>query len=127
MPSPYRAPEVVADSPARLDNPQAADVFSAGVVLFVMIFGVPPFRSASLSDPHYIHFVHDNEYFWNLFKTPAISKDLKDMINHLLDHDMTTRATLNQIKTLPWFTNQVMTRRMAQAAMRRMHVPYVHP
>ena len=126
-PSPYMAPEVVAASPFPLDNPTAADVFSAGVVLFTMVFRCPPFRQASFSDSHYRLFVAQNDEFWNLFKTPTISKGLKDTINCLLEHDASMRATLDQVRNLPWYSNRVLARREALEAIRKMHRPSNHP
>ena len=41
-----------------------ADIFAAGVILFILVSGLPPFMSTASSDSHYRKFVKNNEKFW---------------------------------------------------------------
>lgn len=47
----YMSPEIYAGQP--FDGPRA-DMWSLGIVLFVMLFGFPPFELASMADPRYV-------------------------------------------------------------------------
>jgi serine/threonine protein kinase len=41
------------------------DMFACGVILFCMLFGRPPFKSASPEDPYYKFIASNNiEKFW---------------------------------------------------------------
>ena len=46
----YMAPEIFT---GKGYSGEAVDVFALGVVLFAMLMGRPPFRTAELSDPYY--------------------------------------------------------------------------
>ena len=41
-----------------------ADIFAAGVILFVFYSGHPPFVNASRKDPYYQMFMKYNSKFW---------------------------------------------------------------
>jgi len=60
--SSYLAPEVFKSNDYIL---QAVDLFSCGVILFLMVVGSPPFRQANLLDTHY-KFIYKGQYsyFW---------------------------------------------------------------
>ena len=58
---PYMAPEVLAQFPHR--GPPV-DIFSAGVLLFILVLGVPPFQKASSSDYFYKLYIYKKEEFW---------------------------------------------------------------
>lgn len=46
----YKAPEILLKQPY---SGQSIDIFSCGVILFMMVNGSPPFRSAAMTDHHY--------------------------------------------------------------------------
>lgn len=48
----YRAPETYLESNEGYDGAKA-DIFALGVILFIMLFGVPPFCMATKEDPLY--------------------------------------------------------------------------
>lgn len=68
-----------------------SDVFSLGIILFIMVMGSPPFMRAERSDRHYLPIAAGKfEFFWknSLSQKPDpnnfISKDLKDLITGML-------------------------------------------
>lgn len=64
----YRAPETYLESNEGYDG-RKADIFSLGVILFILAFGVPPFCLASKEDPLYRHFyrgANASKYFLRL-------------------------------------------------------------
>ena len=56
------APEVISGNPYKGDP---VDIFAAGLILFIMRSGVPPFERALLSDQYFDLFVNEQEYFWS--------------------------------------------------------------
>jgi len=58
------APEIIEK---REYNGFAADIFSLGVILFILVTGHPPFEGANKTDPHFKHIVNnDFKTFWLL-------------------------------------------------------------
>lgn len=77
-----------------------ADIFSAGVVLFILVFKLFPFQSATLSDAFFNSFVNKNASYWQKFKTVRkdIDQHLVDLFNGMLKENPAERFTLEQIK-----------------------------
>lgn len=112
---PYVAPEVLAATPANGGyDPDRADIWSAGIVLYVLLLGTTPWAAAIDSDPEYY------EYFptaalsssapveeqvarpsaWDSLELPA---DALSMLKCLLKPDPATRMGVPEIRTHPWF------------------------
>lgn len=82
------------------------DIFAAGVVLFSMVNGMPPFFKAAPSDPYYKYFFDNNlEQYWaNLSKryNNVISVEFKDLISSMLCADTENRIDVEAILAHPW-------------------------
>ncbi|KAK4876765.1 hypothetical protein RN001_009271 [Aquatica leii] len=89
----YSAPEILlGDS---YDAP-AVDVWSLGVILYMLVCGQAPFQEAN--DSETLTMIMDCKY-----TVPAhISKDCRDLIARMLVRDPEKRATLAQIAAHPW-------------------------
>ena len=91
----YVAPEVLMDE-SKGYNGQAADIWSAGVILYVLLAGFPPFDESSMV-----------ELFRKIvkadFKYPShFTADAKDLVGQILNPDPNKRATIAQIKAHRW-------------------------
>ncbi|KAK5642127.1 hypothetical protein RI129_008294 [Pyrocoelia pectoralis] len=93
----YSAPEILlGDS---YDAP-AVDVWSLGVILYMLVCGQAPFQEAN--DSETLTMIMDCKY-----TVPAhISKDCRDLIARMLVRDPEKRATLAQIAAHPWLAQQ---------------------
>jgi len=116
----YIAPEM------RREDPYCGvkiDIFSCGVVLFIMIFGRPPFRQASSIDPLYKFFSDEQpEKFWDKVERKLnggkeYSMTLKLLMNDLLAADPEKRPTAGKVLEYEWMMQKVYTQEEAATSM----------
>lgn len=84
-------------------------MFSIGVILFIIVQGIFPFKEA-----------RKEEYFYNLILSGQIetyfskvngqnlSNDFKDLILKMFSYNPEERMTLEQLKSHPWVVNSSM-------------------
>mmetsp|Transcript_31346 Transcript_31346/g.28536 ORF Transcript_31346/g.28536 Transcript_31346/m.28536 type:complete len:94 (-) Transcript_31346:325-606(-) len=83
----YMAPEI--EEGKRYDGVKT-DMFSLGVLLFLFVFGKPPFFKACPSDPFFRFIYHGKtQKFWEIYeeklnKGQPIDSGLKNLIQDLL-------------------------------------------
>lgn len=115
----YMAPEIKEGK--QYDGTQV-DLFSVGVIIFIIVQGIFPFKEA-----------RKEEYFYNLLLTGQIetyfekvngtglSDDFKDMILKLFSYNGSDRYTVDQLKAHPWLNkadfNQEAVRSQLQAEL----------
>ncbi|KRT79407.1 protein kinase [Oryctes borbonicus] len=80
---------------------KAADIWSMGVTLFAFIYGQIPFHDLNILGL-YSKIRHQPVEFP---ETPAISRELKDLIEKMLVKDPDERINLAEVKEHPWVTN----------------------
>ncbi|XP_017484329.1 PREDICTED: SNF-related serine/threonine-protein kinase isoform X2 [Rhagoletis zephyria] len=89
----YSAPEILlGDS---YDAP-AVDIWSLGVILYMLVCGQPPFEKAN--DSETLTMIMDCKYT----VPPQVSLHCKHLISSMLVRDPKSRATLDQIAAHPW-------------------------
>jgi len=84
-----------------------ADVWSSGVILYIMLVGSFPFDKAIIEE--FIGFIRDNRTY-DVGTTFALeteylnplSSDAKDLIVQMLETDPEKRITLNEVMAHPW-------------------------
>jgi len=96
----YMAPEI---KEGKVYDGTQVDLFSVGVIIFIIVQGIFPFKEA-----------RKEEYFYNLLLTGQIetyfekvngqglSADFKDMILKLFSYNGSDRYTVDQLKAHPW-------------------------
>jgi len=96
----YMAPEI---KEGKTYDGTQVDLFSIGVIIFIIVQGIFPFKEA-----------RKEEYFYNLLLTGQIetyfekvngtglSADFKDMILKLFSYNGSDRYTVDQLKAHPW-------------------------
>lgn len=90
----YICPEIIDDSAY---NPELADVWSFGVILYVLICGYLPFSD---DDDNKNKILIENA---KIDFPKEISNKLKDLIRHMLDKNTNKRYTFQKIAKHPWF------------------------
>lgn len=105
----YNAPELFdTNDKDEVYNGAKADVFSAGVTLFLMLAKCPPFRGAHLKDPYYRRLSSiDKKAFWKIFSSlPDLDDKFKDLFERMTERDPSLRATINDVKQHLWMKGE---------------------
>jgi len=93
----YASPEVLLNLPF---NTQKADVYSLGVVLFILLTGLFPFELKKRCK--ILQLGGKPKVDWTKGYYPPLSDSLKDLINKMLDTDPDKRISLQDVLEHPW-------------------------
>ena len=101
----YRAPQGFLNVPYNGDK---ADIFSLGVILFILVTHLFPFHSARNNDVYYQHIRNGNEnQYWNILpneiQTYNLSQEVKRLFLRMVAFNENDRPTLDQILADHWF------------------------
>ncbi|EAZ43505.1 hypothetical protein OsJ_28121 [Oryza sativa Japonica Group] len=94
----YMAPEVL----RRSYGPEV-DVWSAGVILYILLCGVPPFWGDN--DEKIAQAILRGAIDFNREPLPRVSANAKDLVRRMLDPNPSTRLTAKQVLEHPWLKN----------------------
>lgn len=95
----YMAPESI----QRLCYSAESDIWSAGVILYCVLTGIPPFNS---EDKHISHrIVHGEYYPMNTTYWDGVSDSAKDLVRKMLTVDPNKRITAAGVLSHPWITH----------------------
>jgi len=110
----YQAPELLLNK--KYSN--MIDIFSLGVVFFIMLAGYPPFERAHKTDKWYYPLTKgDNKGFWEKHKNCKIPNDVRDLVTGMLAYKPRTRWTIAEIKKHPWWSGRIMKDEDLKAAV----------
>jgi len=106
----YMAPEVLAG----VLYTKKADMWSLGVILFILLVGYPPYQEPKRNDYWWYSLVvnRDTESFWeghSQFLNDDFSTDLKDIIEKLLEPKPDKRLPIDSVQQHPWFKKDVLS------------------
>ncbi|KAL1569481.1 Calcium-dependent protein kinase 12 [Salvia divinorum] len=97
----YVAPEVL-----RKHYGPEADVWSAGVILYILLSGVPPFWAET--EMGIFRQILRGKLDFDSEPWPAISDFAKDLIRKMLDRNPKTRLTAYEVLCHPWIVDDTM-------------------
>jgi serine/threonine protein kinase len=96
----YISPEILANSEP-FDG-FAVDIWAAGIVLFIMLVGLPPFELASRDDPRFRLICRGGLGQLVEHWQRPISQDAIDLLQNMLQEDPRDRLSLFQVMDHPW-------------------------
>ncbi|GAY66294.1 hypothetical protein CUMW_247590 [Citrus unshiu] len=91
----YVAPEVL-----RRRYGKEADIWSAGVILYILLCGVPPFWADT--DEGIFEEIRKGEIDFQIDPWPVISSSAKELVRRMLTQDPKKRVTAAQVLEHPW-------------------------
>mmetsp|Transcript_68674 Transcript_68674/g.217208 ORF Transcript_68674/g.217208 Transcript_68674/m.217208 type:complete len:398 (+) Transcript_68674:259-1452(+) len=100
----YVAPEVIAGIPG-LAYTEGVDMWSAGVVLYILLSGYPPFYDDS--EPALFDKIRRGDYSFDDPVWDTISESAKDLVRSLLVVDPNKRLSASQTLAHKWITGSV--------------------
>lgn len=95
----YVAPEVLAGR----EYNEKVDVWSAGVILYIMLGGVPPFIGDTVEDTFEAVLRANLRFPPRIFR--SVSSSAKDLIRKMLCKDVSRRFSAEQVLRHPWVTS----------------------
>lgn len=111
----YMAPEVLEGS-----YDKACDLWSVGVITYMLLCGYPPFEG--LTDADIIAQVRTGHYKFHREAWEPVSPSAKHFVRHLLDPDPATRFSVVKALRHPWVRNRGVVRldRMREETINRL-------
>lgn len=96
----YMAPEI---KEGKQYDGRQIDIFSTGVILFIIVQGIFPFKEAKKDEYFYNLLLQGKlETYWKKVGGQSLSDDFKDLITSIFSYDGSKRPTLEQIKNHKW-------------------------
>lgn len=100
--SAYAAPEVVSGKPY---DPKCADVWSLGIILFIMLNATMPFEDKNLKK--LIEDQKSRNFHFRKGIEQRLTSRCKALVSLILDPEVSTRWTLDRIENSRWFKDSV--------------------
>ncbi|KZV34824.1 calcium-dependent protein kinase 24-like [Dorcoceras hygrometricum] len=94
----YMAPEVL-----RRNYGQEIDVWSAGVILYILLCGVPPFWAET--EEGIAHAIVKGELVFERDPWPKVSEDAKNLVKGMLEPNPYSRLTVEEVLENQWIQN----------------------
>lgn len=114
----YMAPEVI----AQLPYDAKADIFSSGVILFILLAGYPPLQEAILSDWWFARLVEGRvAKFWQAHEqVKQFSVEAKHLIIKMLEPQPQDRYSAAEVLQSDWMQGRLMSREQYQSSMAQL-------
>ncbi|KAK8498083.1 hypothetical protein V6N13_121417 [Hibiscus sabdariffa] len=94
----YMAPEVL-----KRNYGKEVDIWSAGVILYILLCGVPPFWADN--EEGIAQAIIRGRIDFERDPWPKVSGEAKDLVRRMLDSDPRTRISVQQVFEHPWIQN----------------------
>ncbi|KAF3455791.1 hypothetical protein FNV43_RR00433 [Rhamnella rubrinervis] len=111
----YMAPEVL-----RRNYGPEIDVWSAGVILYILLCGVPPFWAAT--EEGIAHAIIRGKIDFQRDPWPKVSKEAKDLVKSMLDPNPYSRLTVQEVLEHTWIRNADQARDISLGENVRMRI-----
>lgn len=96
----YMAPEI---KEGKQYDGRQIDIFSTGVILFIIVQGIFPFKEAK-KDEYFYNLILNGKLdtYWKKVGGQNLSPEFKDLILKMFSYDGSKRPTIEELKAHPW-------------------------
>ena len=103
----YMAPEIKEE---KTYSGKQIDMFSTGVILFIIVVGIFPFKEAR-PDEYFYNLIINNKMdkYWSKIEEDGkkYSDEFKDLMQSMFSYDPSKRPTVDQLKSHPWMQPEI--------------------
>ena len=111
----YIAPEVLSES-----YDEKCDIWSCGVILYILLCGYPPFNGESDSD--IMMAVKKGQYDFPVEEWSTISKEAKELVGNMLKMDPKKRLSAKEVLAHSWIKkyDELSNSKISEKALSKM-------
>ena len=115
----YMAPEI---KESKEYDGRKVDIFSTGVILFIIVHGIFPFREAK-PDEYFYNLIKkgDLKTYWKKVGGEHLSDEFKDLFIKMVSYDPEKRPTVDEIKNHSWFNQKIIEKDIRKNLFERLH------
>jgi len=115
----YMAPEI---KEGKQYDGRQIDIFSTGVILFIIVQGIFPFKEAK-KDEYFYNLILNNKLdtYWKKVGGNNLSDEFKDLILRMFSYDGNKRPTIDQLKAHPWINKPFSVKLTRSAIIDRLN------
>lgn len=116
----YMAPEVIAK---KYYNGQKIDIFAVGVIMFIVVNGCFPFKSADPEDDYYKLLISETKQkaYWKAVRASRVSDDFKNLLTSMMNMDPDKRPSLQELENHKWMKQQIPTEKIRSKLISEMN------
>ena len=99
----YMAPEI---KDGIVYDGKQTDIFSVGVILFIIVMGIFPFKEAK-KDEYFYALLHNKKHdkYGRKVGGENLSSEFKDLVTKIFSYEGKSRPTIEDIKNHPWMAD----------------------
>merc|ERR1712159_698527 len=114
----YMAPEI---KEGKQYDGRQIDVFSTGVILFIIVQGIFPFKEAKKDEYFYNLLLNGKlDTYWKKTGGENLSDDFKDLVLKMFNYDGKKRPTIEELKNHPWMQTPYNVKSVKESIMERL-------
>lgn len=100
----YMAPEI---KEGKVYDGKQIDMFSTGVILFIIVQGIFPFKEAK-PDEYFYNLILKGKFdiYWKKVGGESLSEDFKDLVMKMVHYNPNKRPSIEEVKNHPYFTKE---------------------
>ena len=103
-------------------NGKEIDIFSTGVILFIIVLGIFPFKEAKKSEYFYNLLLQgDHQKYWKKTGGESLSDEFKDLILKLFSYSGNKRPTIEELKNHPWMQQPYDIKQTKETLLGKLH------
>jgi len=115
----YMAPEI---KEGKTYDGKQIDMFSTGVILFIIVQGIFPFKEAK-KDEYFYNLILKGQLdtYWSKVGGQNLTAEFKDLILKMFSYDGSKRPTVSELRSHPWMQKPIDMKKSRQSILERLH------